>query len=60
MSRVGTIDLRVDYLRPGRGDDFLATSEIMRSGNKVAVARMELYNNRDMLIAVGTGTYLIG
>ena len=60
MARVGTIDLRVDYLRPGRGAYFRATSEIMRAGNKVAVTRMELYNDTDMLIAVGTGTYLIG
>lgn len=60
MTRVGTIDLRVDYLRPGRGGYFRANSEIMRAGNKVAVTRMELFNDADDLVAVGTGTYLIG
>jgi uncharacterized protein (TIGR00369 family) len=60
MARVGTIDLRVDYLRPGRGTYFRANSKIMRAGNKVAVTRMELINDADVLIAVGTGTYLIG
>jgi len=60
ISRIGTIDLRVDYLRPGRGDYFRATGTIMRAGNKVAVARMELYNHKDLLIAVGTGTYIVG
>jgi uncharacterized protein (TIGR00369 family) len=60
MSRVGTIDLRVDYLRPGRGAFFRANSKIMRAGNKVTVTRMELFNDTDVLVAVGSGTYLIG
>ena len=60
IARIGTIDLRVDYLRPGRGDYFRARGTIMRSGNKVAVTRMELFNNKEILIAVGTGTYIVG
>ena len=60
LARVGTIDLRVDYLRPGRGSRFRASANTMRAGNKVAVTRMELINDDGVLIAVGTGTYLIG
>lgn len=60
ITRTGTIDLRVDYLRPGRGKYFRATSSIMRIGNKVAVTRMELHNDEERLIAVGTGTYIVG
>ena len=60
FSKVGTIDLRVDYLRPGRGDIFTAEANIMRSGRKVAVTRMALHNQAGVLIAVGTGTYLVG
>ena len=60
IMKTGTIDLRVDYLRPGRGQYFRATSSIMRAGNRVAVTRMELYNDKDLLIAVGTGTYIVG
>lgn len=60
IARIGTIDLRVDYLRPGRGDFFRARSTIMRTGNKVAVTRMEIFNNKEILIAVGTGTYIVG
>ncbi len=59
ISRVGTVDLRIDYLRPGRGESFQASASIMRIGNKVAVTRMELHNDQQRLIAVGTGTYLI-
>ena len=60
LARIGTIDLRVDYLRPGRGRFFLAAASIMRAGRKVAVTRMELHNDQELLIAVGTGTYIIG
>lgn len=60
MKKLGTIDLRVDYLRPGRGESFKVNAEILRLGNKIAVTRMELYNNSDNRIAVGTGTYLVG
>src|SRR5262245_36780910 len=35
---IGTIDLRVDYLRPGRGTYFIATGRVVRLGNRVAVA----------------------
>ena len=60
ISKVGTIDLRVDYLRPGLGENFYATGVVMRSGRKVTVVRMELHNNKDILLAVGTGTYIVG
>jgi uncharacterized protein (TIGR00369 family) len=60
FSRLGTIDLRVDYLRPGTGRSFLSTGFIQRVGNRVAVTRMELDNDEGSLIAVGTGAYLVG
>lgn len=60
LARVGTIDLRVDYLRPGLGSHFLASGYTLRAGNKVSVTRMELHNDEDQLIAVGTGAYLVG
>ncbi|WP_028111321.1 thioesterase family protein [Ferrimonas kyonanensis] len=60
LKTLGTIDLRVDYLRPGRGALFVATGTVIRAGNKVAVSRMELHNERGSHIAFGTGTYLVG
>ncbi len=60
FARTGTIDLRVDYLRPGLGNTFIATAYVLRTGNKVAVTRMELNNDEKTLIAVGTGAYVIG
>lgn len=60
LSRMGTIDLRVDYLRPGRGERFIATSNLLRGGNKVSVARVELHNDAGVYIASATATYLTG
>lgn len=60
LSKLGTIDLRVDYLRPGRGRTFTAHAVPLRSGNKVTVVRSELHSDDGTLVAVGTGTYLCG
>lgn len=59
FSKGGTIDLRVDYLRAGLGKTFQAKGSVLRRGRKVVVTRMELRNDQDLLIAVGTGTYFI-
>jgi len=59
MSAIRTVDLRVDYLRPGRGKEFTVTGSILRDGKKVVVIRMELANEEGMLIAAGTGTYIV-
>jgi uncharacterized protein (TIGR00369 family) len=60
FSSLGTIDLRVDYLRPGLGESFDASGTVIRTGKRVVVTRMEMHDDRDRLIAVGTGTYIIG
>ena len=59
IARVGTIDLRVDFLRPGKGTHFHSTGAVMRAGRKVSVTRMELRNEADILIAVGTAAYIL-
>ena len=56
FGKMSTIDIRTDYLRPGRGKEFIATARVIRSGNKVAVCRMELHNEQGVHIARGTGT----
>ena len=59
IKNVGTIDLRTDFLRPGIGEEFIATAKVIRAGNKVCVCRMELHNETGVHIAFGTGTYLV-
>lgn len=60
LTTLGTIDLRIDYLRPGRGQIFTGTGQVIRSGNRVSVCRMELHNEQGTHIAFGTGTYMVG
>ena len=60
LMKMGTIDLRVDYLRVGEGAYFIASEAVLRTGKRVAVVRTELCNDQDLLIAAGTGTYLVG
>lgn len=57
---LGTIDLRVDYLRPGRGKHFVASARIVRQGSRIAVVHMELHNDTGELIATGGGAYVVG
>ena len=60
IGRLGTIDMRIDFLRPGVGQEFIASARVMRAGRTVAVTRMELHNEEGVLIAVGTGAYVVG
>lgn len=60
LPTMGTVDMRVDYLRPGRGEAFIATAAIIRKGSRLVVCRMELHNEKGDHIAFGTGTYMLG
>ena len=60
FGKFGTVDLRVDYLRPGLGERFTASGTVMRSGRRIAVIRMEFHNQDDTLLATGTATYITG
>ena len=54
-----TIDMRVDYLRPGKGRSFKCKSRVIRAGSRIVVAKIDLYNEIKTRIATGTATYLI-
>lgn len=42
--RTSTVDLRVDYLRPGPAADLVCEARVVRMGNRVAVTRMHVYS----------------
>lgn len=60
-ARVSTIDLRVDYLRPGRLETLVAEATVVRLGNRVGVADVKLFHpDRDTeIVATGKGVYNI-
>jgi len=57
MGGIGTVDLRVDYLRPSKGEFFICTGQVMRPGRILSSTRMELYNDQEKLCAIGTAIY---
>jgi len=59
LGRIGTIDLRVDYLHQGIGRSFHASARVMRLGGRIASVRMELINDVGLLIATGTAAYVV-
>jgi uncharacterized protein (TIGR00369 family) len=58
FARHSTIDMRVDYLRPGIGDRFLVHTEAVRVGARVSNARMEFRSADGKLLSTGTAAYL--
>jgi len=59
FGKLGTIDLRIDYLRPALGDRFLLRAEVLRLGSRVATIRMEFADNAGKLLATGSSAYIV-
>jgi uncharacterized protein (TIGR00369 family) len=59
FSRLGTIDLRVDYLRPGIGRHFIASAEVLKLGGRVGSVQMRLINDEDVLVGTGAAAYML-
>ncbi len=59
FSKLGTIDLRIDYLRPGIGEYFELRAEVMRLGSRVASTRMEFLGADGKLLSTGSGAYIV-
>jgi uncharacterized protein (TIGR00369 family) len=59
FAKMGTIDLRVDYLRPGVGESFFATAEVTRLGGRIGSTQMRLENEEGTLIATAAAAYVI-
>ena len=59
FSKLGTIDLRVDYLRPGIGETFELRAEVLRLGSRVASTRMEFLGADGKLLSSGAGAYIV-
>ena len=59
FAKLGTIDLRIDYLRPGIGEVFELRAEVMRLGSRVASTRMEFVGADGKLLSCGSGAYIV-
>jgi uncharacterized protein (TIGR00369 family) len=59
FSRLGTIDLRIDYLRPATGAAFTMSAEVLRLGSRVASTRMDFRDAAGELLASGAAAYIV-
>ena len=60
FGKLGTIDLRIDYLRPAIGERFELTAEVIRLGSRLATTRMEFHGGKDhKLLATGAAAYIL-
>jgi uncharacterized protein (TIGR00369 family) len=59
FAKLGTIDLRIDYLRPGIGEAFELRAEVLRLGSRVASTRMEFLGADGKLLSTGAGAYIV-
>jgi uncharacterized protein (TIGR00369 family) len=59
FAKLGTIDLRIDYLRPGTGTHFALSAQVLRLGSRVATTRMEFHDAAGQLLATGSAAYIV-
>lgn len=57
VTRLATVDMRIDYIAPGRGSQFVGSAEVLRMGRKGCTTRMNMHNNEGKLIATGIASY---
>ena len=54
---VPTVNFRTDYLRPAVDTDLKAVASVRRVGRTVGVVDVDVYDDRERLVAVGRGTF---
>ena len=59
FAKLGTIDLRIDYLRPGIGEFFTVHAEALRVGSRVGTSRMEFRGHDGTLMSAGAAAYIV-
>ncbi|RYY78722.1 MAG: thioesterase family protein [Moraxellaceae bacterium] len=57
VTRLATVDMRIDYIAPGRGKRFIGSAEVLRMGRKGCTTRMNMHNDEGKLIATGIASY---
>ncbi len=59
FARMGTIDLRVDFLRQGLGRHFEAAAQVTRLGGRIGSTQMALHNDEGELIATAAAAFVV-
>ena len=59
FGRMGTIDLRVDFLRQGIGSHFIGHAEVTRLGGRIGSTQMRLLNDQGTLVATAAASFVV-
>ncbi len=59
FSRLGTVDMRIDYLRQAIGERFTLSAEVVRLGSRIASTQMRFMGANGTLLATGAATYVL-
>ena len=56
---VATVDLQIQLLEPAEKAHLRSIGELVRAGQRLAMARMEVRTDKSALVAVGTATFAV-
>jgi len=59
FARIGTIDLRVDFMRQGIGQHFIGHALVTRLGGRIGSTQMRLHNDEGTLIATAAASFVV-
>ena len=59
FDRLGTIDMRVDYLRQAIGERFEVRAQVLRLGSRVANLQMSFWGPGEELVATGAAAFIV-
>ncbi|UOF91159.1 PaaI family thioesterase [Fodinisporobacter ferrooxydans] len=54
-----TVELKVNYIRPAKGEYLIAKSKLTYRGGTLAVGQAEVFDSEGTLTAIGTATFMI-
>jgi uncharacterized protein (TIGR00369 family) len=57
---MGTIDMQVHFLQRAQGSALIAEGRLVRAGNAIAIATVDVRDDADALVAMGTATFKLG
>lgn len=57
--KIGTIDLRIDYMGPAIGEFFDVRAEALRVGSRIGYTQMTMHGAQGELLSTGSGVYIV-
>ena len=56
---IPTIEFKLNFLRPTRGEDVMARGKVAHQGRKIALCQVDVCKKNETLLATGLFTYMI-